>query len=241
MALSKASKSELLLCRADQKTAHTMPGIVSGLEPGKKRKKKDEVSGNSKKSRTAPKAREPDPQEEVLGLEQKILGSRTNYNSIHTLLDHIRVGGSAEEKAMLAAVALCRVFCRLMAAGNLNKPQDKASNEATIVQWLRERLQDYENGLLKVLKDEDAGRQSTALTLLMRLVKEEATHLNKSEEAIWRDGLFEKLLRTLVEDGMAEDTRAEFVEKYVEEYDDVRYYTFARLAYVSVLLETNDY
>ena len=219
-----------------------MPRIVSGVEPGKKRKRRDEVSGNSKKSRTAPKAREPDPQEEVLGLEQKILESRTNYNSIHTLLDHIRVGGSSEEKDMLAAVALCRVFCRLMAAGNLDKPQDKASNEATIVQWLRERLQDYENRLLRLLKDEDAGRQSTALTLLMRLVKEEeATHLNKSEEAIWRDGLFEKLLRTLVEDGIAEDTRAEFVEKYVEEYDDVRYYTFARLAYVSVLLETNDY
>ena len=74
----------------------------------------------------------------------------------------------------------------------------------------------------------------------MRLIKEEATHLNKSEKAIWRHGLFEKLLRTLVEDGVAEDTRVEFVEKYVEEYDEVRYYTFARLAYVSALVETND-
>jgi U3 small nucleolar RNA-associated protein 19 len=218
-----------------------MPGIVNGLKPGKKRKRKDEEPGLSKKRRRAPKAQEADLQEDILGLEQKILESRTNYNSIHTLLDYIRVEASAGDKDVLAAVALCRVFCRLMAAGNLNKPQDKASNEATIVQWLKGKLQEYEDELLKLLENEDTGRQSTALTLLMRLFKEEATHLGKSDDAIWRDGLFERLLRTMVNDGVAEDTRASFVEKYVEEYDDVRYYTFARLAYVWALLEMNQY
>lgn len=218
-----------------------MPGIVNGLEPGKKRKRKDGEPGILKKSRRAPKAQEADLQEDIFGLEQKILESRTNYNSIHTLLDYIRVEVSADEKDVLAAVALCRVFCRLMAAGNLNKPQDKASNEATIVQWLKGKLQEYEDELLKLLKNDDAGRQSTALTLLMRLVEEEATHLNKDDEAMWRNGLFERLLRTIVVDGVTDDVRTDFVEKFVEEYDDIRYYTFARLAYVWALLGMNQY
>ena len=232
-------KLESLIPATNSKTKHKMPGIVNGLEPGKKRKRKDGEPGILKKSRRAPKAQEADLQEDILGLEQKILESRTNYNSIHTLLDYIRVEVSADEKDVLAAVALCRVFCRLMAAGNLNKPQDKASNEATIVQWLKGKLQEYEHELLKLLKNEVIGRQSTALTLLMRLFKEEATHLDKPDEAIWRDGLFERLLRTVVEDDVGEDTRTEFMEKYVEEYDDVRYYTFARLAYVWALFEMN--
>ncbi|KAL2037683.1 hypothetical protein N7G274_009628 [Stereocaulon virgatum] len=210
-----------------------MPEIVNGLKPGKKRKRKDEEPEIRKKSRRAPKAQERHLQEDILGLEQKILESRTNYNSIHNLLDYVRVEISADEKDVLAAVALCRVFCRLMAAGNLNKPQDKASNEVTIVQWLKGKLQEYEDELLRLLENEDTGRQSTALTLLMRLVKEEATHLDKSDEAVWRDGLFQRLLRTMVKDGVAEDTRKDLIEKYVEEYDDIRYYTFARLADIS--------
>ena len=224
-----------------KQSQNAMPGLTNGLATAKKRKRKDAPSESSKRKRIASKdsSEESHPQDDILRLEEKILESRNNYNSIHTLLDYLRSSDHGREQDMLAAVALCRVFCRLMAGGSLNRHREKASNENTIAQWLGERLQDYENGLLKMLKEPDAGRQSTALTLLMRLLKEETAHLNNLKESIWRDGIFGKLVHRLVEDEVYEETRALFVEKYVEKYDDVRYYTFALLGYVSALKLTN--
>ena len=217
-----------------------MPRLTNVQDPAKKRKSKDPPSVSSKRKRVASKesSEESDLQDDVLRLEEKILESRNNYNSIHALLDYLRSSDHGSEKNVLAAVALCRVFCRLMASGSLSKHKEKAGNENTIAQWLGERLQDYENELLKMLKEPDVERQNTALTLLMRLVKEQAAHLNNPKESIWRDGIFGKLVHKLLEDGVVEGTRTEFVKKYVEKYDDVRYYTFALLAYVRALMLT---
>ena len=240
MAPSKACiKSDFRFGKVKQ-SQNTMPGLTNGLDPTKKRKRKDAPSESSKRRRAASEesSEESDLQAGVLSLEEKILESRNNYNSIHTLLDYLRSSDHGSEKNVLAAVALCRVFCRLMAGGNLNKHREKAGNENTIAQWLGERLQDYETGLLKMLKEPDVERQSTALTLLMRLVKEEAAHLNNPKESVWRDGIFGKLVQNLLEGEVVEETRAGFVEKYVEKYDDVRYYTFGLLAYVRALILT---
>lgn len=205
---------------------------TSRVEPGKKRKRNDETFRISKKSRTVTvdSPREVDFQDQALQLEEKIFQSRTNYNNIHTLLQYLQEKVGALDEDIVAAVTLCRVFCRLMAGGNLSKLREGSGNEATIVQWLRERLQDYEQGLLRLLRNGGNGKQSTALTVVMRLVKEKALHLNQSEDAFWQNGLFGKLVQTLIEENVAEETRTEFVEKYVEKYDDVRYYTFACLA-----------
>ena len=205
-----------------------------GLEPGKKRKRKDETFRASEKSWTAAvdSPQEVDFQDQALQLEEEILESQTNYNSIHTLLKFLQENCGEESQDVIAAVALCRVFCRLMAGGKLSKLRESPANETTIVQWLRERLHDYEKGLLRMLRNEIVGKQSTALTVVMRLVKEKASHLNQSEDAVWQDGLFGQLVQTLIEEEVAEETRAEFVEKYIEQYGDVRYYTFTCLAYV---------
>lgn len=207
---------------------------TNGLEPGKKRKRKDETLHVSKKSRTAVVAtpQEVNFQDQALQLEEEIFESQTNYNSIHTLLKCLQKNDGVEDEDVIAAVALCRVFCRLMAGGKLSKLRESPANETTIVQWLKERLHDYEMGLLRMLGNQNVGKQSTALTVVMRLVKEKASHLHQSEDAVWQNGLFGQILQTLIEEEVAEETRAEFVEKYVEKYDDVRYYTFACLAYV---------
>lgn len=207
---------------------------TNGLEPEKKRKRNHGTFHASKKSRTAMVAtpREVDFQDQALQLEEEILESQTNYNSIHTLLKFLERDGGLGDQDVIAAVALCRVFCRLMAGGKLSKLRESPANETTIVQWLRERLHDYEKGLLRMLGNENVGKQSTALTVVMRLVKGKASHLHQSEDAVWQNGLFGQLLQTLVEQEIPEEIRAEFVEKYVEKYDDVRYYTFACLAYV---------
>ena len=205
---------------------------TNNFEPGKKRKREDEISHTWKKRRAATAASpgEVDFQDQALQLEEKIIESRSNYNSICTLLEYLQQDGVVEDEKTVAAVALCRVFCRLMVGGKMSKLRGSSDNEATIMQWLRERLQDYEQGLLRMLKNEDITTQSTALTIVMRLVKEIASNLK--EDGVWQNGLFGQLLQTLIEEEVAEHTRIEFVDKYVEQYDDVRYRTFASLAYV---------
>ena len=176
---------------------------------------------------------EVDFQDQALQLEDKILQSRTNYNSIHTLLAYVQQNDGAEMERIIAAVALCRVFCRLMARGSFSKLRENSGNEFTIMQWLRERLHDYEQCLLRMLRTKNTGTQSTTLTVLMRLVKEKASHSNQSEDAVWQGGLFGQLVQTVIQEEVAEETRIAFVQKYVEEYEDVRFHTFACLAYVS--------
>lgn len=173
-----------------------------------------------------------DFQNQALQLVEKILGSRTNYNSIHTLLEYLQNEDKVKNERLVAAVALCRVFCGLMAGGSLSRLRESSCNESTIMQWLRGRLQDYEQGLLRMLRTDDIGTQSAALTVLVRLVKEKASHLNQSEDATWHNGLFGKLVQALIAEEVFEEIRAEFVEIYARKYEDIRFYTFACLAYV---------
>ena len=213
-----------------------MPGIVNSPEPIRKRKRENGLSklpSSKKRAIERDSIGEDEVQSEILLLEESILESRKNYNNISKLLEYAQESGAESQKDIVAAVALCRIFCRLMAMGNLAKTQDSNENEITVVQWLNERYRAYKNGLLQTLGSGDVARQSTALTLLMRLVKEEKAHLNSSDEAIWRTGVFGNLVGVLVEDTVAEHTRMEFVNKYIEEFDDVRYYTFERLANMS--------
>lgn len=98
------------------------PGTTNGVETFKKRsagvnpkttQKRRRVDRNSAHD----SASELGIQDEILGLEEKILESQSNYNSIQTLLNFLRVSSVPDDnRDVLAAVALCRVFCRLMVA-----------------------------------------------------------------------------------------------------------------------------
>lgn len=195
-----------------------MPSALDVMKSSKKRKREssqDDTGGYSS----------------ILEIERQILESRRNYNKIVTLLSHCwnQDPQKEDEENTLAVVALCRIFCRLMALGSLSKDQDTSGNEATVVQWLNDRFNDYKDILLETLSQGDVTKQSTALTLLMRLFKEEATRLKKSDEAVWQTGTFAKALKFVMDGESSADVRNEFVQQYVEEYDDVRFYTFSRL------------
>ena len=205
---------------------------ISSLETGEKRRRKDGIHHARKKSRTVATVSHEniELQDEALQLEEKILESRTNYNSIHTLLKCLQQEDELKNEKTIATVALCRIFCKLMARGSLSKLHESSSNEVIIMQWLKERLHDYEQGLLRMLKSNNIGTQSIALTVLMRLLKDEASHLNQSAEVLWQEGIFWQMVQTLIEEEVVEEVRTEFVETYVVKYEDVRYHTFACLA-----------
>lgn len=210
-----------------------MPGFNQGADEGRKRKRSEETSSQRRDKRRAV-ADTPSPKDDfpshLLELETQINASRLYYNNIVTLITYLRDDISGDQTDLAAAVALCRVFCRLMAAGSFTKSREAPDNEMIIAEWLKSRFQEYTEILLDILRKGHFVKQSTSLTLLMRLVKESATHLKVSEESIWRDGLFTKAIRRIIGAEAGGAIRAEFVEKYVEAYDDVRFYTFAALA-----------
>lgn len=214
-----------------------MPGATPEAGVTKKRKRPNPEVGpsdkrNGKRGRTekdAPHAGGSD--EEILLLEGQILQSRKHYNGIATLLRYCQDRDGQEKRSITAAVALCRIFCHLLAAGNLSKPQEALENEITIVQWLRAQLESYRGMLLGLFSAADPAMQSTALTLLMRLLKGESESLNQNSDDSWRIGAFPSLVLRVVSTSTADSIREEFVEKYLQPYDDVRYYAFAALKY----------
>lgn len=194
-----------------------MPYIEPVATTGKKRKR------DAKASAAEPKAIEEDnAQARILLLETQIPESRQHYNNIATLLTILKGRGDASDEASsLAAVALCRVYCRLMAGGNLSEGKGISETERVITQWLKERYREYTEVILGLLRGGDSEEYgSTCLTLLMRLVKEETVHL--SGESAWKSsGPFERVVFSVL-DADNDAVREEFVDKFVNRYADIR-------------------
>lgn len=66
----------------------------------------------------------------------------------------------------------------------------------------------------------------------MRLAKERTAHFDVPELRGFSPGFFKDILTTLLEVPDGQVLRDEFVDKFVKEYDDIRYSTFAQIAYV---------
>lgn len=208
-----------------------MPGVLVNGAVSRKRKHVDGAITRGVKPRKAPKQDGDTSQARIVRLEGQIWEGREHYNNIVELQSYAHSYDASPEAATLAAVALCRVFCRLTAAEALVKRSDAPENEAQVAAWLQERCKDYVSGLLDWIGSDEASQESTALTLLMRLVKAEGSQGSRRSEQAWKteSRAFYRLIRILVEKTAAAGARQEFVEKYVEEHDDVRYYTFLAL------------
>lgn len=197
----------------------------SGDEPLKKKKKAR--SDSSDESGNESGSDNDDFQSKTLLLETEILESRKNYNHITTLIGYAQ--DLDVESRLAAAVSLCRVFIRLLANGSLTTKKGASEKEQTVIRWLRSKLEEYRSAaLVPMLQDEDAAM--TALTLVMRLLKAEATYLNGNDEYNFPAKLFGEFLEALVDAGVEEEVRQEFIEKFVDEYDDIRYYTFKTIS-----------
>ena len=196
-----------------------MPGQVETKSASRKRKRT--VDG-----RVVLKKPTREATSQILLLEQQILNSRRNYNNLLTLIELARWSGPANNQQHHAVVALCRVFCRLMATGHLIKTRNIPENEAVVIQWLGERLQTFHDLLLDILLQGDYEQQCTALVLSMQLIKEEATYMELKEDSFWMKGLFYGVLQGLILHKVSDQIRRDFVKNFVDRYDDIRFYTF---------------
>ena len=206
-----------------------MPGLVAAtaadLDESRKRKRSSR-DASSTKARKAPKTTtKSDTRETQIELwEQQIVESPAHYEKIEKLQSYL----AAEEHAILAAVALCKVFCRLIAAGDLEKDNNASETATQTALWLRGCLRNYVTKICDWIGSPDATVENTALTLLMKIVKEEAAGTSNRARESWRNktGTFQTIVKALLQKNDAEGARQRFVEMYMEEYDDVRYYTF---------------
>ncbi|KAK7700219.1 Maturation and nuclear export of 40S ribosomal subunits interacting protein [Diaporthe eres] len=194
----------------------------NATEPPKKRARSD--SASSGHDQTEDDDEGGDPQAKILLLETAILESKRNYNNITNLLHIARVQDNDEGEALLATVALCRVFIRLLAAGSFLRRKNLAEKDVILVHWLRDRLAEYHEVLLSFLTSDD--HALTALTLSMRLLKAHGQYpYREADEHSFPKVLLRDVVAALCRPG-ADQVRREFVEKFVDEYDDIRLYTF---------------
>ena len=204
-----------------------MPGLINPDEGSRKRKRNGYLPPADVHSK---RCSVDDYRSEILQLEDNILGSRRQYNSIPELLALAREPEGGVGRQQFAVVALCRIFCRLMAVGSMTRTGAEAENDAVILRWLRERYADYQAIILNILGSGDFERQTAALTLSMQLVKEEASNMKLDEHRLWKSGVFPGVVRALVIARSDDRIREQFIKDFVEEYDDIRFYTFSVLA-----------
>ncbi|KAH8692180.1 putative ribosome biogenesis protein Noc4 [Talaromyces proteolyticus] len=207
-----------------------MPGIADPSDlstRSKKRKQSSKEANPSSKRRAVASDKINGEQAKIEELEAQISESRKYYNNIATLISMLN---SDDQPNLAVAVSLCRVFCRLIAGGDLQQSSRAAEQEQIIVAWLKERLQEYQAFLLKTIRHSDSSSQITSLTLSMRIISTRATHIPEAEIQAWTTGLFSSVFEALVEAEDGQGVRTEFVEKFMKEYDDVRFYTFQKIS-----------
>lgn len=198
-----------------------MPGAVGeGVQPVKRKRT---TSDKRPTKRARSQSSEEDDSAQILLLENEILESKKNYNNIATLIKLLESDSEDTEESVLAAISLCRVFTRLMVSGDMSKKQETTEKEAVVMKWLKERYLEYKNGLYMLLGEE--GIASTALTLCMRLLKTEGEHLSSAQDYHFPTPFLTQMVKTMLKHGSDSDVRKEFSEKFVEEYDDIRFYT----------------
>src|ERR1700730_18771045 len=113
-----------------------MPGRVEGSGGAEKRKRVESNHKPSKRARS--ESSDADAQARILLLETQIFESKKNYNNISTLIKLARNEDDDPDLGLVASIALCRIFCRLLASGDFYKSQSSTEKESVVALWLRE-------------------------------------------------------------------------------------------------------
>lgn len=213
-----------------------MPAASQDSAKRKRASTGDKVTKVAKRRRSSNEEAE-DPSAKILLMEQGILESKKNYNDIAKLLSIASRYEDGEEESTLAAVALCRIFLRLLAQGSLVAKKNLSEKESVVFGWLKDQYSQYKALLQDMLKDEDLA--VTALTLSMRTLKAEGEHLHNKEEYTFPQAFLEGIVTVLITSD-SDEARKAFLESYVEEYDDIRYYTFKSVKTILERLDKDD-
>lgn len=166
-------------------------------------------------------------------IETEVCNSRKSYNQITALICMVRQSKENDSSGVLASLALCRIFTRLIAKGALKRQGGTFEHEEVVRAWLTERYREYQEIVLDGLRKGRHEQQTTNLKLLMMLAKEDGIRAKTHDGATSGSTLFSQILMALVT-SRDPQIQADFHADFVEKYDDVRLYTFNGLTYVNV-------
>jgi U3 small nucleolar RNA-associated protein 19 len=207
--------------------------MPAALGPGPKSVKRKRVSSEKKpikRARSESSDDEVDTQAQILILENEIFESKKNYNNIAKLIKIFTDDKQEPDDSVVAAISLCRAFIRLLSAGELAPKVGATEKDLIVMRWLKDRYAEYKESLLDILGEE--GISATVLKLCMRLLKTEGEHIRNNQEYQFPTAFLSGIVKTLLDPECDEAARKEFSEKFVEEYDDVRFYTLEAIQLV---------
>ncbi|KAI9681193.1 MAG: hypothetical protein M1817_002475 [Caeruleum heppii] len=211
-----------------------MPGLLDGTS--KKRKRGSTRQGEIHDARSTSQRDVSDDVQKlttpdgILLLESQVLESRHHYNNISKLISIVKEGPQYEDLDLAAALSLCRLFCRLMSAGSLAHTKGCPDHETIVARWLQARYDEYRTCLLALIEKGDAMRQSTALTLVLRVKKSEVIHLSSDQSVKQMSRGLQPIFRAVLAAEEGELLREEFVADVINQHDDLRYYTYLGVA-----------
>jgi U3 small nucleolar RNA-associated protein 19 len=199
-----------------------MPAVDDNTGRVAKRKRPQSEKGPLKRVR--PESGEEDAQARILLLENEVFESKRNYNNIPILIKIVKADTEEIDDAIVAAISLCRIFSRFMVSGDLEKTKNSSEKDVVVIRWLWGKYSEYKTALLVLLGEESVA--STILTLCMRLLKSEGQYLRHGEDYNFPSDFLVEIVQVLLSPGCDRNVRREFSENFVEEYDDIRFYTF---------------
>lgn len=132
---------------------------------------------------------------QVQSLENEAFQSHKHLNNLEVLLSYGRAPTDLHQRQHTAWLSLCRIFARLLAAGKLPSPTTNGSS--LIEKWLKQKYGEYVDVLSGAVRTGEDDEANFALSLLMQNVKEEVNNSKPGNEAVWLDGTFAVIVRTL--------------------------------------------
>lgn len=185
---------------------------------GIKRKRSENIEFTVLQKASSPPKELPEPPvKQVKRLEALISESNKQLNHLRSLLEFI--GNSNDHEVTIkAAIASCRVFCRLITRRTFSLERNDQKN-SILDGWLEERYEEYISLLLGLLGSENNAIQQVAVSLLMRLAKTEMQQCQA--RALSTRGSLTRLIQFLIVEEGADTARSIFIKEYLKLYQDV--------------------
>ncbi|KAK9768443.1 Maturation and nuclear export of 40S ribosomal subunits interacting protein [Basidiobolus ranarum] len=188
-----------------------------------------------KRTESKPKAEKKEIEEvvaQIRSLEKGVQDSKKNLNDIVKIIEFCE---SKHAEIIYSAIhSLQRIFVDFLKKGELQKIKENALAEGAekaklvVSTWLRDHYIKYFNHLLKLLCHEEPSLQVTALNLLLDFIAKET-----SITGVFPNFLYYKIVEALAyNQNFNGGLQSALMEKYINYYDDLRYYFLKDLAKV---------
>jgi U3 small nucleolar RNA-associated protein 19 len=118
------------------------------------------------------------------------------------------------------------VYTALLLKGDLKRQKKTESSKATVNNWLRENYNAYISFVCELLRHDEPGLQRPALNILIALLKSESEYLStlRKKHNVANDFYYRVVDAVLRNPNFSQPLQAELLGKYLNVYDDLRYY-----------------